>query len=132
MKLKQSVMKIFFIWFMTICLGVANGLLYSNSNLETPQKIVFMSLVSVVCVVFLLYHRKITRNWKAPSGKVPSSWSEIRIPVFRITMLLSFFFLILLVLKYQYYETQIVSCITILIASFIGYKRELNYTHGWL
>ncbi len=123
-------MKIFFIWFMVICCGVANGLLYSN--LGTPKNFVFISLVSVVCIVFLLFHRRITKDWKISSKKIPSTWAEFHIPVFRITMLLSFFFLILLIFRYQYYETQIVACITILIASFIGYKRELNYTHGWL
>ena len=122
-------MRIFIIWFMVICCGVANGLLYSK--LKTPQNFVFMSLVSVVGIVFLLFHRKITRNWRVSSKNAPIIWSEFHIPVFRITMLSSLYFLVLLMFKCQCYETQIVAYITILIASFIGYERELNYAHGW-
>ena len=124
------IMKIFFIWLMIVCCGVVNGLLYSM--LESPKNFIFMSLVSVICVVFLLLHRRITKNWKTPSKKLPNNWSEFHLPVFRITMSLSFFFLVLLIFRYQYYEVQIVASITILVASFIAYKRELNYTHGWL
>ena len=123
-------MKIFLVWLGVVCCGIANGLLCSN--LETPKNFIYMSLVSIVCVFFLVIHRRITRNWKISSRKVPSTWSEFHMPVFRITMLLSFFFLVLLIFRYQYYETHIVACVTILVASFIAYKRELNYTHGWL
>lgn len=122
-------MKIFFIWLGVICCGIANGLLYSN--LETPKNFIFMSLASTGCVVILLIHRRITKKWKS-SSYVPITWRDFHLPVFRITMLLSFFFLVILIFRYQDYEEHIVACITILVASFIAYKKELSYTHGWL
>lgn len=122
-------MKVFLIWLGVICCGIANGLLYSN--LEMPKNLIFMSLVCAVCIVLLLFHRRITRDWKI-SSYVPVTWHEFHLPVFRITMLLSFFFLLILIFRYQYYEVHIVACITILIASFIAYKKELSYTHGWI
>ena len=122
-------MKIFFVWFMVICCGIANGLLYAE--LETPKNFIFISLVSVLCIVFLLYHRRITKDWRLSSHETPRTWAEFHFPCFRVTMYLSLFFLVLLIFRYQCYEAQVVAFITILIASFVAYRRELNYTDGW-
>ena len=122
-------MRIFIIWLGVVCCGIANGLLYSN--LETPKNFIFMSLVSIICAVILVLHRRITKNWEK-SSFVPITWREFHLPIFRITMLLSFFFLVILIFRYQDYEIHIVTCITILVASFVAYKKELSYTHGWL
>jgi len=90
-----------------------------------------MSLVSIICAVILVLHRRIAKNWEK-SSFVPITWREFHLPIFRITMLLSFFFLVILIFRYQDYEVHIVACITILVASFVAYKKELSYTHGWL
>ena len=120
-------MKIFLIWLGVIGCGVANGFLYSRFGM--PENLVFVLCASAVCTALLIIHRRITKNWKAPDDP----WSEgFRFPYFRISLFFSVFILIMLFILKEANSTGIVACISVALASFVGYIRESRYTDDWI
>lgn len=120
-------MKIFLIWLGVIGCGVANGFLYAGFG--TPENLAFVLCTSIVCAFFLIIHRRISRNWKASDDP----WTEgFRFPFFRISLFFSVFILIMLFILKETNSTGIVACISVALASFVGYIRESRYTDDWI
>jgi len=120
-------MRVLFIWLAIIACGVANG--YFFSDFGWPENLVFVLCMSIICVFLLLIHRRITKDWKAPDDP----WSEgFRFPYFRISLFFSVFILIMLFILKETNSTGIVACISVALASFVGYIRESRYTDDWI
>ena len=128
-------MRVLFIWLAIIACGVANG--YFFSDFGWPENLVFVLCMSFVCVFLLIIHRRVTKNWKVPD--IP--WADgFHFPFFRISMCFSVvglvMFLAVLFISEEKNETEIVakiiSCISVALASFVGYVRERQYTEDWI
>ena len=120
-------MRVLFIWLAIIACGVANG--YFFSDFGWPENLVFVLCMSIVCVFLLLIHRRITKDWKVPDDP----WTEgFHFPYFRISMFFSVFILIMLFILKETNSTGIVACISVALASFVGYIRESRYTDDWI
>ena len=120
-------MKVFLIWIGIIGCGVANGYLYTRFG--SPENLVFVLCASVVCAALLIIHRRITKNWKASDDP----WTEgFRFPFFRMSLFFSVFIMIMLFVLQEATTTGIVACISVALASFVGYVRERRYTEDWI
>ena len=120
-------MKVFLIWIGVIGCGVANGFLYTRFG--SPENLVFVLCASAVCVALLIFHRRISKNWKASDNP----WiEESRFPFFRISLFFSVFILIMLFIVEEVTTTGIVACISVALASLIGHTRERKYTERWI
>lgn len=128
-------MKVFLIWIGIIGCGVANGFLYAGFGM--PENLAFVLCTSIVCAFLLIIHRRVTKNWKVPD--IP--WTDgFHFPFFRISMCFSVvglvMFLAVLFISEEKNETEIVakiiSCISVALASFVGYVRERQYTEDWI
>jgi len=119
-------MIVFLIWLAVVGCGIANG--YFFSNYGWPENLVIL-LPSTVCAVLLVIHRRITKDWKAPTDLMCDG---IHIPFFRISLVFSIVGLIMLLILHEYSSKSIVTCITVAIASFIAYKWETRYTINWI
>ena len=115
-------MKVFLIWIGIIGCGVANGFLYTRFG--SPENLVFVLFASAVCVALLIFHRLISKNWKASDG--------FRFPLFRISLFFSLFILTMLFIMQEATTTGIVACISVALASFMGHIRERRYTEDWI
>ena len=120
-------MKVFLIWIGIIGCGVANGFLYAGFG--TPENLAFVLCTSIVCAFLLIIHRRVTKNWKVPD----ISWTDgFHFPFFRISLFFSVFILIMLFVMQEATTTGIVACISVALASLIGYTRERKYTERWI
>ena len=115
-------MKILLTWLGVIGCGVANGFLYTRFG--SPENLVFVLCASAVCVALLIFHRLISKNWKASDG--------FRFPLFRISLFFSLFILTMLFIMQEATTTGIVACISVALASFMGHIRERQYTEDWI
>jgi len=121
-------MRVLFIWLAIIACCVANG--YFFSDFGWPENLVFVLCMSIVCVFLLLIHRRITKDWKASDD--PWTDEGFHFPYFRISMFFSVFILIMLFILKEANSTGIVACISVALASFVGYIRESRYTDDWI
>ena len=125
---KLMPMKIFLIWLGIILCGVINGFSYSRFN--APECYTYILVSSLICVVILIVHRKLTKNWES-HDILSESCSDYHMPIFKITLFISVFFCFCLLLSNKSREWESISCITVACASFIAYLREKKYVFKW-
>ncbi len=116
-------MKIFLIWLGIIGCGIANGFLLSGFGF--PENLVFVLCSSIVCAFILFIHRRVTKDWRPHLDP----WTEVpHVPIFSITLSFSIFIAVLLFIFREDNVTNIVACVSVAIASYVAYKKELDYT----
>ena len=120
----------------TICCGIANGIL--SNNFGSLKNCVFALASTVLCLFLLYIHWKMTRTWEKPEPD-DDIWSDdMVIPVFKIVMYLSLYFLVIFCFTYFLSDSNdfhemgfIVAWCSIAVSSTIGYFSEKSYT-VWL
>lgn len=122
-------MGIFFIWLTILCCGAANGFLFEHYGM--PENFIFMLIPSLVCVLALCWHRKITKSWEPPLDKW--DWDKYHFPIFWVSMcIFAVIFLFLTFMHIPHKGGILISLGTVIIASFVAYIRESRYTANWI
>jgi len=123
-------MRIFLCWLGIICCSAANGFLFERYDM--PENFIFMFVISIICGTILLFHRKVSKSWKAPIDPW-ADWSEYHFPIFWITLFICVVaFIVIIVMPVPHKLALLIGLGTAIIASFIAYRREGKYTDIWI
>ena len=122
-----------FCWLLIICCSAANGYLIECFGM--PWNYISLIIPSACIAGLLWWHQKFTKDWEMPL----SAWDDYdsyRFPFFWVSMIvgsiaLAFIIILSCFKPIPYGEGILVALTTLVIASFIGHRRERCYSVFW-